>query len=568
LGERGGDVDENEDQPSEDLPVVETPPTERVRIIGAEPAVVAAGLAEPEDFGATDSRTGPVHGVDVTAEETADEPVVTHPELPHWTDPPTGQAPVVLRVGEDLDEVEDEAWSALRDAGPAWREHHHEWEEVPFEPSQLADEETRVGVLDQAPVEERRPWEFGEPEGDEDSPDVVEERTEALIRGDEDLSAEDRDGREREPDSSLVEPTGPDEHRGEISETDRRGDLLDRAGARRSASSSETVSGNTSGGFSSRLSAWGRGHGRTPVSAPGSPRPTRSPESDQAGPSAVPVSRTASRKAGRSLPIAILSGVVFAGVALLAFKLGTVESLVLSTVVVFLAAVECFATLRRARRRPATFLGLVATVALMVAAYTRGVGAIPLVLALVVVASLVWYLVDAHHKGAVTGVASTLLGFCWVGLLGSYAALLLAPSQFPNRHGIAFLLGAVIATVGHDVGGITVGTFLGRHPLSKTISPNKTWEGLFGGMLGAIALSVLLVSPIAPWDFSRALALGVVVAVVAPLGDLSESLIKRDLGVKDMGSLLPGHGGVLDRVDGLLFVLPATYYLVRVLNLG
>ncbi len=152
--------------------------------------------------------------------------------------------------------------------------------------------------------------------------------------------------------------------------------------------------------------------------------------------------------------------------------------------------------------------------------------------------------------------------------MGSYAALLLAPSEFPDRHGIAFFLGAIIATIGADIGALAIGSWLGRHQLAPTVSPNKTWEGLIGGAVVAVALSAAITGQVHPWTVPKAALLGLVVAVVAPLGDLCESLVKRDLGLKDMGSILPGHGGVLDRVDALVFVLPTTFYLVRVLNLG
>jgi phosphatidate cytidylyltransferase len=245
-----------------------------------------------------------------------------------------------------------------------------------------------------------------------------------------------------------------------------------------------------------------------------------------------------------------------------------VATLALATVVVVLSVAECYAALRRGGRRPATLLGLVATVGIMVAAYTKGLPALPLVLVLVVITSLVWHLVGVDRGSTVEGVASTLLGFVWVGFLGSFAALLLAPGEFPHRHGIAFFLGAIVATIGADVGALAIGSWLGRHHLAPEVSPNKTWEGLIGGAVVAIALSAAITGQVHPWTVPKAALLGLVVAVVAPIGDLCESLVKRDLGLKDMGSILPGHGGVLDRVDALLFVLPTTFYLVRVLNLG
>jgi phosphatidate cytidylyltransferase len=97
--------------------------------------------------------------------------------------------------------------------------------------------------------------------------------------------------------------------------------------------------------------------------------------------------------------------------------------------------------------------------------------------------------------------------------------------------------------------------------MAPSISPNKTWEGAAGGAALAIIVGAC-VSAMAPWTMSAALTLGLCAAVLAPLGDLCESMFKRSLGLKDMGRTLPGHGGLLDRLDGLLFVLPATYYVV------
>ncbi|HEX2063195.1 MAG TPA: phosphatidate cytidylyltransferase, partial [Acidimicrobiales bacterium] len=96
-------------------------------------------------------------------------------------------------------------------------------------------------------------------------------------------------------------------------------------------------------------------------------------------------------------------------------------------------------------------------------------------------------------------------------------------------------------------------------------------EGLVGGMVTSVVVTLLVIGAVPgvhPWTTGDALALGLVVAMVAPIGDLCQSMVKRDLGIKDMGTLIPGHGGVMDRFDSLLFVLPATYYLVRLLDLA
>jgi len=462
------------------------------------------------------------------------EPTAVSPDMPHWTDPPTGQIPAVLdRRGEE-DSTETQ-WSAAGDTGPAWREHSHEWDDSSFDPSLLADDDTRVGALEETPVEERRPWEFDDLTAAAAAEDKWEtEHDEERGRGSW-WSGEGGD----EPRTVAPAPVPP---------------------APPSPSGPGLESGDR--GVASISSSPLRSP-RDPVapsvgSAPGNPLARRT----------VLPAGTSGEGTGRNLPAAIATGVAFVLVAGLCFELGTVATLALATIVVFLSAAECYAALRRGGRRPATLLGLVATVAVMVAAYTKGLAALPLVLVLVLMTSMVWHLVGVERGSTVDGVASTLLGFMWVGFLGSFAALMLAPAEYPHRHGIAFLLGAIVATIGADVGALAIGSWLGRHHLAPKISPHKTWEGLIGGGVVAIALSAAVTGQVHPWTVPKAALLGLVVAVVAPIGDLCESLVKRDLGLKDMGSILPGHGGVLDRVDALLFVLPATFYLVRVLNLG
>jgi phosphatidate cytidylyltransferase len=189
-------------------------------------------------------------------------------------------------------------------------------------------------------------------------------------------------------------------------------------------------------------------------------------------------------------------------------------------------------------------------------------------MALACIFSLLWFLVGVTRTAPTMNAAVTVFGIVYIGLLGSYAALIL---RVPDGHGDGrgIFIGVVLAVVANDVGALLIGRQAGRAPLAPTISPNKTWEGTLGGALVTVIVSFVVLGfvGIEPWDNGSAIALGLVVALAAPLGDLCESMMKRDLGLKDMGTVLPGHGGLLDRFDALLFCLPATYYLCRLLDI-
>ena len=300
--------------------------------------------------------------------------------------------------------------------------------------------------------------------------------------------------------------------------------------------------------------------------------PIKTDHGDPAPRRTAPPRAPAAAAAGgeRDMTLAIGTGVALAVVALVAFMVGPAVSVVLVTVVLTLAAAEFFNAVRGAGYQPAVLLGLVATASLSLGAYYRGEAAIPAVLFLTVVFGMIWYLTGVGGDSAVRNLGVTFLGVVYVGLLGSFAAVLL---WFHGETGM--LLTAVILTIAYDVGAFVVGRAIGRSPLSPA-SPNKTIEGLVGGSVAAVLVAGLVVGvfemePFGASDtgggFTDAILLGLLVAVAAPLGDLCESLLKRDLGIKDMGSVLPGHGGLLDRFDALLFVLPTTYYLGRVILL-
>lgn len=265
---------------------------------------------------------------------------------------------------------------------------------------------------------------------------------------------------------------------------------------------------------------------------------------------------------GTDLSTRVVTGVIAAGVLLAATAIGSTALVLLVLAAVTMAGAEMFQALRTRGYQPATLLGLVGCGSMVLAAYNYGLAAFPLVLTLMVIFSFLWYLAGVVHAKPTMNIAVTLFAFVYVGFLGSFAALFLA---IPNEEGVGLLLGAVICTAAHDIGAYLVGKYWGKTPLAPELSPNKTFEGLVGGVLASVFIALIIVSRIGPWDAGKAFWLGVVVAIAAPLGDLCESMIKRDLGVKDMGKLLPGHGGVLDRIDALLFVIPATYYLAVLL---
>lgn len=219
---------------------------------------------------------------------------------------------------------------------------------------------------------------------------------------------------------------------------------------------------------------------------------------------------------------------------------------------------EFYATLRTRGYRPLALFGLLGVVLIGIGAYNAGPMAIAGWAAAAGAATILFFSL-APRRYALANTAVTILGMTWVGMLAF--AILIADGPHPVAH-ILFLV-IVIAT--NDIGAYFVGRSFGRRPLAPAVSPAKTVEGFVGGLLlAALVAAVAAVFP--PWQeigIVRALVTAGLVGVLAPIGDLAESMIKRALGVKDMGSVLPGHGGMLDRIDGFLFAVPAVYILFR-----
>lgn len=399
---------------------------------------------------------------DTVAGETVDDDL----ELPHWSEPPTGQVPqvVVDEAGESTGE-----WAALGEQ-PRWRDQDYQYDDD-GELSDIVDES--VGVASESDV---------------------------FFDDEDDFS--DWDG-------STADDDGP--YVGDAGGTGQHG-----VGG---------VGGLVSGG-------------------------------------------------DRDLGVAALVGVGLVVLGLVCFRIGALATVPLIAVVLGVAGFEYFTTTTQAGYDPALPLGIAGIAGFALGAYVDPVASYPVVAALATVLGLVWYFWVQPGEGAVMNLGVTLLGTFWIGGLGGFASLLLgfgARLGTEGNNGMGILITAVMVSVTHDVAAYFGGRALGSRALNAA-SPNKTIEGMLTGIVvGALVpLIIVLAAGMTPMR-EKPLAtfvLCLACAAVAPLGDLAQSAVKRDLGVKDMGTLLPGHGGVLDRFDALLFVLPTAFMVARVFGIS
>ena len=422
--------------------------------------------------------------------------------LPDWADPPTGLVPRVLLDDDAVNDGESDLVESTR-RGPSWREEGSDW-----------DDDTDLSFLiDEDP--------------DSESP-VIAGKTETT-RHDYDLGFDeidfdfgpldlDRDAKwseafgDRDDLTALVSTVGPNAVQDDQHDDDIGRSRIRRLSRRRVHEAKESV------------------------------------------------------EKERSAVVATIVGVLLGAIALLCFHFGPRTTLLLVAFAATVAAAELFSSLQQAGYRPATLVGIVMVPLLIFGTYLHGAVAIPTVIALMMLSFAIWGIAGLIPKDPVLNLGVTALVVTWTGILGSFAGLILNPNSFSNRHGVAYVVGAVALTVAHDVGSYAVGARLGRHKIAPRVSPGKTREGLIGGSVLTMIVAVALIAHIHPFTFLSAALLGVVVLVFAPIGDLFESVAKRDLGIKDMGRILPAHGGIFDRIDAMLFVLPATYFLLRLLG--
>lgn len=290
-------------------------------------------------------------------------------------------------------------------------------------------------------------------------------------------------------------------------------------------------------------------------------------------PAAVEVGADLDRRgAERDMPAAFLTGMVLAGVAVVALLIGEGVFAVVAAVVALVAQGELYGVMVKHHRQPATAVGLVSGALVLAGAYYHGEAGLTSMVSLGLLATFLWYLTvpAPHRKDLVGNIGLTMLGLVWIPALAG--SLLIILTTFGAEVVVAVIaLTFVFDTAAFLIGSVWGGSFVQR-PLAPATSPKKSIEGLVGASLITVIVSMAFITSfvdVAPDIFSgarvNAALLGIVVSLAATFGDLAESLIKRDVGVKDMGSVLPGHGGVLDRIDSLLFVAPAALLLLRVI---
>lgn len=266
-----------------------------------------------------------------------------------------------------------------------------------------------------------------------------------------------------------------------------------------------------------------------------------------------------SSRAGRNLGAAIGVGVTLGALVLASLYVVRPAFVGLAVVGIALGVWELANALAVREIRVPLVPVLIGAVAMLVSTYAGGAEALVVSLALTFLAVAVWRLPDGAD-GYLRDVSAGMFVALYAPFLAGFAILMLTPDDGAQR-----VTTFMIATVCSDVGGYTAGVLFGRHRMAPNVSPKKSWEGLAGSVVASVAGTSVAVHLLLDGPWWAGALLGAAAACTATVGDLGESMIKRDLGIKDMGNLLPGHGGIMDRLDSLLPTAPVAWVLLTLL---
>lgn len=273
-------------------------------------------------------------------------------------------------------------------------------------------------------------------------------------------------------------------------------------------------------------------------------------------------------RAGRNVPVSIASGLVLIGAVLacLAFWKTAFAILVAAVFVVAIWEIDNGFKVKGIRLpQPPLMAG---SAAMILSAYFWGTDAMVIATALTALLTLLW-LLRRGVDGFVRDATASLFALLYLPFLASFVALLLSEGGRTgggfDDDGVRAVIAFVGVTIASDIGGFVAGVLFGKHKMTPVISPKKSWEGFAGSVIACGVVGWLLVTYLVEGDWWVGVLLGLAAAVTATLGDLVESVIKRDLGIKDMSQIIPGHGGIMDRLDSLLATVTPAWLLLHFL---
>ena len=263
---------------------------------------------------------------------------------------------------------------------------------------------------------------------------------------------------------------------------------------------------------------------------------------------------------GRYLAQAVITALGLLGLVVICYLLGRTAFFILAVTVVLLALFELMDALRQRGHRPSITFGVLCGFGMMFAAYLERPAFIGVVIAATLFGSFLLALRPERGPTPATDAAWVVFGVVWIGGGGAGATSIL---MIEPQDGTFLLIATFLTIACGDIAAFFIGTRFGKRKLAPSISPGKSWEGFVAGIFGSLAGGALFAGLLFDLSLAAGLGIGAIVALLAPAGDLVESLVKRELGIKDSGRLLPGHGGFLDRLDAIIFCCPVVYLFLR-----